>query len=303
VWEKADDDDPEEAPTASAEDVDLAVEATLEQGANAFQWIWNGLPPIEKVIMAAMAGTGRLSVSRELLAEKLNQNGVCLVRGELELAPETLIRWDLIRRFDNGFRFTIPLLQRWVAENRPLRRIKAELDSLEPMAEELFTNAERKFEQGDLKEAERLLRRTLAVNPHHVPAQLMLGQVHLGKGSPAEAVAIMESAYRVEPLTARNGLITALLAQVEAQSSEDEQWQTISRILRIDPEQAEAQKKRKTILRGWAEKAVKEKDYEAALNAYGQLDDKVGTAEARKRLRWQSLTKRWSWLSRARPAR
>jgi len=303
VWEKAYDEVPEEAPTAGAENVDLAVEATLEQGANAFQWIWNGLPPIEKVIMAGMAGTGRLTLSRELLAEVLNQNGICLMRGELEIAPETLIRWDLIRRVDSGYRFTIPLLQRWVAENRPLRRVKAELDSLEPMAEELFTNAERKYEMGDLKEAERLLRRTLAVNPHHVQGQLLLGQVHLGKGSPAEAVAVMESAYRSEPLAAHDGLISALLAQVDAQSSEDEQWQTISRILRIDPEQAAAQEKRKTILRGWAEKAVKEEDYEAALNAYAQLNDKVGTAEVRRRLRWQSLTTPWSWLSRARPAK
>ena len=303
VWEAAYDENPAEAPMAGPEDVDLAVEATLEQGANAFQWIWNGLPPTEKLMMAAMAGTGRLNVTREQLGETLDKNGICLSRGELDIAPETLIRLDLLQRVDNGYRFTIPLLQRWVAENRPVRRVKAELDSLEPQAENLQTNAERKYAEGDFTAAEMSLRRALAINPHHVHARLLLGSIHLDKGNYAEAVAVLESAYKSDPLAARQGLIAALLALVDTQKNEDEQWQTISRILRIDPEQAVAQQKKDSILRGWAEKAMDEKEFKVALNAYDQLDDRAGTTKARKKLRRQSLSRRWNWLSRSQAAK
>ena len=71
VWEEAYDDAPVQPPTISADEVDLAVEATLEQGANAFQWIWNGLPPSERLAMAAMAGTGKLTITREQLQDGL----------------------------------------------------------------------------------------------------------------------------------------------------------------------------------------------------------------------------------------
>ena len=303
VWEGAYDQNPKVPPTADAKDVDRAVEATLEQGANAFQWIWNGLPPAEKVMMAAMAGTGRLTVTWEQLTEALDDNGVCLISRELRMAPETLIKWDLLRHVGNGYRFTIPLLQLWVAENRPLRRVKAELDSQEPKAENLYVDAHRKNEEGDLKGSEMLLRRALAANPDHVQARLLLGRNHLQKGNSAEAVAAMESAYAADPEAARPGLIAALLALTDTQNDEDDQWRTISRILRIAPDQPDAMKKKELIIRGWAEKALAEEDYEAALNAYEQLGDNAKAAKMKRRLRRQALTRRWSLLSRSQVAK
>lgn len=298
VWESAYDRNPSVPPTADAKQVDEAVEPTLEQGANAFQWIWNGLPPTEKVMMAAMAGTGGLTVSWDQLTKVLDDYGVCLIANELRMAPETLIRWNLLKKVGDSYRFNIPLLQRWVAENRPLRRVKAELDSQEPKAENLYISAQRKYEEGNLVEAQMLLRRALAFNPEHVRARLLLGQIHLQKGHSAEAVAAMESAYATDPDAAREGLIAALLAQADTQIDEDDQWRTISRILRIDPEQAEAKKKKELIVRGWAEKADADNDYEAALNAYEQLGDKTKAAKMKSRLQRQSLKRRLSWLSR-----
>lgn len=292
VWEAAYDGNPAEPPTAEAEDVDIAVDATLEQGANAFQWIWNGLPPAEKVLLAAMAGSGNLCVLEDQLGVLLKQKGVDLNQRELLSALVRLGRWDLLRRDGCGYRFSIPLLQRWIAENRPLRRVKMELDNIEPMADNLYMDAEEKYARGDLGETERLLRRTLAINPRHVPAQLLLGQVHLNKGNPAEAVAAMESVYALEPAAAQDGLLAALLAYMMTQQDEDEQWQTVSRILRLKPNLLPAKAKRDEILRRWASRAAEGKDYQAALNAYEQLDNKTGTAGARTRLRLQSFTKR-----------
>ena len=39
--------------TVSPDNVDQAIDRTLEQGAHAFQWIWNGLPPAERIVIDA----------------------------------------------------------------------------------------------------------------------------------------------------------------------------------------------------------------------------------------------------------
>ena len=303
VWEAAYDHNPQRAPTADAKDVDLAVEATLEQGANAFQWIWNGLPPAGKVMIAAMAETGHLTITWDQLCAMLDDSGVCLISRELRMAPELLIKWDLLRHVGDGYRFSIPLLQLWVAENKPLRRVQAELDSQEPLAENLYIEAQKQFDQGNLQEAQLGLRRALAINSDHVQARLLLGRIHLQKGHAPEAVAAMESAYVADPGAARKGLIAALLALAASQNDEDEQWRTIGRILRIAPDQPEAQKRKNAIIAGWAEKALANQDYETALHAYEELGDKSGAAKMRLLLRRQSISQRLSILSRSQVAK
>ncbi len=299
VWEAAYDHSPRGVPTADARDVDQAVEATLEQGANAFQWIWNGLPPAEKVFMAAMAGTDKATVNREQVHSILDNNGICIITRELRMAPEMLIKWDLLRHVGSGYRFSIPLLHLWVAQNRPLRRVKAELDSQKPQAENLFVKAQKQFDQGHLPEAQLSLRRALAINPDHVQARLLLGRIHLQKEHLAEAVAAMESAYAADPAAARKGLIAALLALAGEQEDEDERWRTISRILRIAPDQPDALKHQEAIINGWAEKALAENDYETALHAYEQLGLNSKAARMRLQMRRQAISQRLSWLSRS----
>jgi Tfp pilus assembly protein PilF len=161
--------------------------------------------------------------------------------------------------------------------------------------------AEAEYAAGDIAGTERYLRRTLAANPRHVPAQLLLAQVHLQKGHAAEAVAAMESVYAAEPAAARDGLVAALLAYLSTQNDTNEQWQTISRVLRLNPDLPAARLKRDEILRCWAGEAAAGKEFEAALNAFQQMDDKSGTTAVRTRLRWQAMTKRL--LSRLEPSK
>jgi tetratricopeptide (TPR) repeat protein len=299
VWEEAHDDAPDEPPTVTADEVDLAVEATLEQGANAFQWIWNGLPPSERLAMAAMAGTGKLTITREQLQAALQKDGVRLLLPELELAPENLLKWDLLRRTPSGYRFAIPLLQRWVMENKPLRRVKAELDSVGPQAEKLFRQAVASYKLGDLEDTERLLRRAMAVNPNHVQARLLEGRVHLAHGRALEAVAVTESAYRSDPAAARQGLVAALLSLAETQADQSEQWRTLNRVLRIDPAQPQARERQALIMRGWAEKALAQGDYEAALHAYEEIGDAENSTAVRRQMRRQALAARLPRLARS----
>jgi len=256
--------------------VDSALDRALEQGANAFQWIWNGLPPAERVIMAAMAEADDEPMNLESLAHILHRSRVRLILRELEIAPETLIRWDLLCPTDDGrFRFAVPLLRRWVASEKPLRRVKAELDSLEPLAESLYRSGEGFYKMGNLVEANRLLRNALNVNPNHFRARLLLGQVLLGQGAPVDAVEILEQAYQFDPRSAQPGLIGALLALSDIQSGK-ELLATYNRILEIEPAQVTVLKKKRSLLLNIAKSAAQKGNFNAALKLYQRLNDQEG---------------------------
>ena len=282
IWESAYDDSPTGPPTIDADAVEAAIQDALEQGANAFQWIWKGLPHAERIVMAAMAEERAATISQQQLTEMLSRSGVRLILRELDLAPEMLEKWDLLRRVQGEnptesttYRFAIPLLKRWVQENAPLRRVKAELDSIEPQAMRFYQSATDLYNLGDLDDAERLLTRALNVNPNHMQSRLLLGRVQLSKGYPTAAVETLEPAYAFDPRMARQDYVAALLAVAEAKTDTDQRLATYRVILKIEPDQPVAKERWTT---GWqqkAEAALTAANYEAAVNAYQQLGDQA----------------------------
>ena len=288
IWEAAVDEDTEAPPIVSVDDVDAVIDDTLERGANAFQWIWNSLSPAERVVMAAMAEAKGEYIGQDELTDILNRSKVRLILRELEVAPETLIRWDLLRPMNTGFRFAIPILRRWVASEKPLRLVKSELDSMEPLAENLYRSGEGFYNMGNLDEAERQLRNALNVNPNHFRARLMLGQVLIGQENPAAAVEELEPAYEFDPPSAKPGLIGALLALAETQD-ENDQLTTYNRILAIEPSQPSALKRKQGILRDRAETAERTEDLETALKLYQQIDDWDGSNRVQRKLRRREI--------------
>lgn len=251
VWEQMEETEGSPAPATAAQ-VDKAVDQALQQGANAFYWIWEGLPPAERVVMAAMAEVTEEVITRDRLVETLNQSGVRLIVRQLELAPDTLVEWDVLQPIQDGYRFTVPLLRRWVVKNRPLRRVKEELDRLDPLAEDLFRTGQRFYGLGRLEAAQTQLRQAIQVNPNHLKARLLLGQILLGSGglnipmevpttigpsleTVEEAVKILEEVYQYDPDAARSELVRALLA-LSSRQDETAQLTTLERILKIQPE-------------------------------------------------------------------
>ncbi|MFN2134703.1 MAG: hypothetical protein ACK2UK_02030 [Candidatus Promineifilaceae bacterium] len=298
VWEAIYDEGPKGPPTARSEDVDLAIEATLEQGANAFQWIWNGLTPAEKVTLSAMAGTGQLTVSRQALRNWLQHRGSGSFRRDLEMAPEGLLKRDLLRQSNGKYRFAIPLLQRWIVENKPLGRVRADIRDLGPQAEMLYNQGKQSFDLGDLPEAELRARHALAIYPNHVRSRLLLGRIHLSRHNPAEAVSVIESAYSSDPAAVRPYLVNALLALAESQTDLDEQWQTVNRAMRVDPDQPLVREKQAEVLRSWAAQAMQDGDLQVALNAYERLGDAAGAAAVRGKMRRKEFVARLPGISR-----
>lgn len=219
-------------------DVTEAIEIALQQGANAFHWIWAGLPPGERVVTAAMAESGDEVISHDDLIAILNRSGVRLIVRELELAPETLVQWEILEETEGGYRFVVPLLRRWVSKNRPLRRVKDELDRLDPLAEGLFQTGQHFYQLGQKTESEGQLRQSLTINPNHLKSKLLLGRILLESGRVQEAVNVLEEAYAYDQAAARADLTRVLLASAdEASKSDDEKITIYERILSFDPHQ------------------------------------------------------------------
>lgn len=165
------------------------------------------------------------TISQYMSAEALNHSGVRLILRVLELAPKTLGKWDLLRRVeekkqsnvdeqDARYRFAIPLLKRWVQENKPLRRVKAELESIEPLAVSLYQSAEGFHGMSEFDRAEQLLNNALDVTPNHMQSLLLLGRVQLNKGNSSDAVATLEPIYEFDPLMVQLDYVAALLASI-----------------------------------------------------------------------------------------
>jgi tetratricopeptide (TPR) repeat protein len=290
-------------PIVQPEQVDAAVDGAIEQGANALQWVWNGLPPAERIVMAAMAEAEGEEISRDTLADILNRSKVYLILRDLDLAPETLIAWDLLRPVGpEVYRFAVPLLRRWVADEKPLRRVKANLDSLEPLAESLYQSAEGFSKIGNVDEAERLLRNALDVNPYHFRARLLLGKVLLAQGRPNAAVEELKPAYDFDARSSKSQFITALLAAADGPTDDNDdqrrQLALYEQILSIDPHQPDALKKRAGLKRRQASALLQSGELDRALGIYEEIGDREGAARVAALKRRQASAQRLSVAER-----
>ena len=266
VWNNAHDSDLLRAPI-EAKDVEAAVGQALESGAMSFAWIWKGLPPAEHLVMSAMAEAGDVIITQENLDEILNRSGARLIMRELKLAPDALVKLGLLRPVDGDYRFAVPLIRRWIATNQPLRRVKEELDRINPIADKLFDTGLSFYHGGRLSDAENKLRESLQINPNHLKSRLLLGTISLVRGKASEAVTLLEEAYKYDQESVQAELIRALLAKADDQS-DDEKLTTYERILQIDPKQQIAIERQKAIWLGRGQAALKRNDLEAALDHF-----------------------------------
>jgi len=285
VWENNHEEENNDNCVATGEEVDKAVEQALKMGANAFNWLWDGLPPAERVIMSAMAEVKDEVITQDQLIESLNQSGVRLIARELEIAPETLMDWKLLDHVDKGYIFSVPLLKRWVSLNRPLRRVKDELDRLDPLAENLFQAGQGFYNSNRLADAEQQLRQALNINPNHLKARLLLGRVYLDQSRLTESVEVLEAAYQYDERSARADLLKSLLALADSPSLEDtKQLEVCDKILAIQPDQPLAKEKRLNILARRADAAFEQGEYEQAVKAYEAAGHQAGVEKVREQI-------------------
>jgi WD40 repeat protein/tetratricopeptide (TPR) repeat protein len=236
------------APAVTVEGVDATVPQALEAGENIFEWIWDGLPPAERVIFSAIASNTAEGavVTEERLLATLQDSGVRILVRELELAPRTLIEWGMLKEVSGGYAFFIELMRRWVATRKPMNKVKDELDRINPLADTLFQGANGYYRRGDYDDAIPQLRQALSVNPNHLKARLLLGEVYREQGKLDDMVRELAEAYRIDPDAGRVVYENALLLRAEASERADQQQAAIKdyeRVLEISPNNRTAQQR------------------------------------------------------------
>jgi tetratricopeptide (TPR) repeat protein len=279
VWENVYDKNPKELPTVTLKEVKAVEQGNiLEVCDNALEWLWDGLPPAEKVVASALAAAGPGIITEKQLKVVLDKSGVRMVVQKLHNAPQTLKDWDLIEVVERGYRFRVELLRRWITEYKPLSKVQEELDSIEPVADDLFKAAHGLHAKGEFEAALTTLRQAVTSNPNHVGANLLLADILLARGELKEACKNLERLYTYQASNIiREKLIQALLAMAYANNNEDKQLNLYERVLKLDTDNKEAKTQRQTIWQRRGDQAYYQGDLNGALNFYkiANLDDKV----------------------------
>lgn len=277
-------------PTVDAPLVDAVVAKAPEAAETICEWIWEGLPSAEKVIFSAVAQAteNRVSVSLPELIETLQQHGIRILTRELETAPETLVKWEMLDGADGKYRFIIELMRRWVSSRKPLAKVKDELDRVVPLADTLYQSGDGFYRRGNLESAQTLLRQALTVNPNHLKARLLVGQVLVEQGKTEDAVRELDEAFRHDETAGRYALIRTLLLrgeELKAANKEDEALATYERVLELSPADKVATERRTAIWMERGEKALKQDRLDEATDAFNNCGAtaKIGEVEARRK--------------------
>ena len=262
--------------TVSSADVECVIEEALEVGTGALDWFWEGLPRSERIVLAAIAQiTSRdRPATEEQILQVLHEYRIRLLGTELTNAPQRLVDWEIIEPVGHdGFRCTVELARRWIVKEHPLSRAKQDIDLVSPRATRYYRNARDAHLSGDLPAATDDYRRALAANPNHSGAQLGLAQALHESGQHVEAIAEYEKAYKLDPIGARDGLITALLdhgKSLQRSGQQDKAAAEYQRILAVAPTDDEAQQRLIDIWLAQGESLLAKDDLKAATRIYRQ---------------------------------
>ena len=277
VWHRTydeEDEKPDVPPTAAVATVDAAVPEALEAGRHTLEFLWDGLPPPERVVAAALAEAGPDPITQQDLEELLSESGVRVVIRELQNAPQQLQDWDLIEPANGGYRFRVELVRRWIADHKPLQRVQKELDRIEPVAENLYKTGWWYYQNEQFGQALDSLRKAIGLNPNHVGANQLLIDILLAQGRVDEARKLLERLYEYRPDAARHRLVQAILTQAQAAESADEQMALYRQVLDLAPAQREATTKIAEIELKKLEALEQQRRYQNALDLARGLADK-----------------------------
>jgi branched-chain amino acid transport system substrate-binding protein len=186
VWEQAYDEAPETIPTATPENIENVIFDALESSRNTLEWLWDGLPPAERVVASALAEAGPKPITESELEKLLHESGVRVVIRELQNAPRLLQDWDLLEPADGGYRFRVELLRLWIEDNKPLKRVQEELERINPAADSLYNAGLSLYRNGMLDGTLAPLRQAVSLNPNHVGANQLLADILLAQRQAGE---------------------------------------------------------------------------------------------------------------------
>ncbi len=276
-------------PRVTVDDVEAIIPKVLDAGGNAFQWIWDGLPPAERIIFSAIASKANEGTvfTEDDITAVLQEAGIRILMRELNLAPQTLVKWQMLEQVDGGYRFYVEFLRRWVAINKPLNQVKDELDRINPLADNLYQTAQGFYQQDNKEQAIAQLQQALNANPNHLKAHLLLGTILRDENRLDDAITEFEEVYQLDEREGRFELLRTLLQQGEALEKAHNQEGALAvynRVLAISPREHTAQERKAALWEKKGDQSLKEGNLTAAIEAYRQAgaDKKLADVKFQK---------------------
>lgn len=285
VWQQLHKNQPKDVPIAKIADVENVIFDVLDISRNYLEYLWDALPPAERVIAAAIAEADKQTITDSNLEKFLYDNGIRVFIRQLQNAPRVLEDWDLLEYRDDGYHFKVELIRRWVKENKALRRIEDDLDQIDPIADNLYKRALHSYKDEKFGTSINRLNEALNSNPNHLKAQQLLADILLAQGQFKQAKQRLQNLYHYKPLAARSRLIQVLLKLAELTDDEDEQLQLYEQVLSLEPTETEATNKRKAILEQRGNTALETEDFNTALRVYEKLGFKRKLTEIELKIR------------------
>lgn len=135
-------------------DVNTLVSLLFSRGENIFVWIWDGLPPAERIIVSTLAELlmdDTLTATEDEIETALQNEGIRVITRDLQISPKKLVEWQFLEELDKGpYRFLVPLLHQWIRTHRPLADTRDEIDALDPRAHRYFLMARDEYLNDEL---------------------------------------------------------------------------------------------------------------------------------------------------------
>lgn len=288
--------------------------AAMELGMGGLAWFWDEFPPAERFILSTVAHLtehGEVATLRDI-SQALHQHGVRMQGMELSTAPVSLAEWEIIESVGrDAFRFRVEFLRRWILAKHSLEEAKRELEQASVRAVHLYEGAHRSHRAGRLSEAIDWYRRALAANPNHARAQLGLGQALYESGRLEAATEAFEKAYRLDPESARDGLVAAqvdVASTLDADGRYDQARPHYLRVLDILPDSPNIRERLRDSWRATAGSHLASGRWDKAVEAYREAlryipDDEIikqAVVDLEQRhLESEALSRRRQQLERA----
>ncbi len=285
VWQQLHKNQSKDVPIAKIADVENVIFDVLDVSRKDLEYLWDALPPAERVIAAAIAEADKQAITDSNLEKFLYDNGIRIFIRQLQNAPRVLQDWDLLKYSEDGYHFKVELIRRWIKEHKALRRIQDDLDHIDPIADNLYKRAFNFYKDEKFSTSINRLNEALNSNPNHLKAQQLLADILLAQGQWQRAKQHLETLYYYKPLAARSRLIQVLLKLAESTDDEDKQVQLYEQVLGLEPTQAEAINKRKAILEQCGNTALETEDFNTALKVYQKLGFKRKLTEIELKIR------------------
>lgn len=258
----------------SKDDVESILEDVIERGTVNLKFVWDEADDLEKWVLAGLAHLDGGTTTQKL-SELLQQQRVRFSDSDLNSAIIHLRDKDVI---DEKNQFIIHLMQMWLQANRPLDRVREELEEVNPIANRYIEIGDEYRDMGQGSQAIESYQQALNVDSGNIKAQSSIGSVHLEEHTYQEAAAAFELALQIddEDVISRTGFCDANLALGDQARGSDETEEAVEfyqKILVINPAHTDARQRLADIYTARAEDLLADGKDDDALSAFNQAID------------------------------